>query len=196
MGFVNRMMMMSSIEEEFRKNGLWMRVIAWPEDEVFALAKREKNAQKQPAPSFVTLIKEGLPVLLRGTEMGYEDCTQYSYTSNDLGDGFGLFLRTDRNRNAVDWWFTGVGKSGPDACQWEQGKRYDNGSGDFHQLWDTDVRDDSLPLFVCVVVFLKNSFSLSLSDKGDSAKDGRDSGSARRRQVFAGERGFDELSSG
>lgn len=127
--------------EEFR-NGLWMRVIAWPEDEVFALAKREKGAKKQPAPSVVTFVKEGLPILLRGTEMGYEDCTQYSYATNDLGDGFGVFLRIPAgNVRVCEWWFTGVGKSGPDEHAWEQGKRYDNGSGEFHQLWDPQRAD-------------------------------------------------------
>jgi hypothetical protein len=57
--------------EEFDK-GLWIRVVAWPEDEVFALSKREKGVKKQPGPSFVTLVKQGYPVSLRGTVMGYE----------------------------------------------------------------------------------------------------------------------------
>jgi hypothetical protein len=117
------------------EQGLWVRVIAWPEDECFVLARREKGSKKPVPPSVVTLVRRGLPVLLRGTEMGYEDCTQYSYDTNDLGDGFGLFLRL-APQAAVEWWFSGVGKKGPDSCEWQAGKRYDNGSGEFHQLWN------------------------------------------------------------
>ncbi len=118
--------------------GLWVRVIAWPEDEVFAVAKREKGSKKPVAPSCVTLVRQGWPVQLRGTVMGYEDCTQYAYDTHDLGDGFGLFLRVAAAA-PVEWWFTGVGKTGPDECEWQPGKKYDNGSGEFHQLWNASL---------------------------------------------------------
>jgi hypothetical protein len=32
----------------------------------------------------------GLPIPLRGTELGYEDCTQLCFDSNDMGDAFAV----------------------------------------------------------------------------------------------------------
>lgn len=65
--------------------------------------------------SKVTYVFKGLSVPLRGTVLGYEDCTQLSYETNDLGDGFGLFLRIASDATTLPWWFTGVGQKGPYA---------------------------------------------------------------------------------
>lgn len=117
-------------------SGCFVRIIWWPEDEINTLAQREaKKPKKPPAPSMVTFVRQGYPGYLRGTVLGYEDCTQLSYETHDLGDAFGLFLRTDWER-PIEWFFTGVGKLGPDDATWQYGKRYDNGSGSYHQTWN------------------------------------------------------------
>jgi hypothetical protein len=73
----------------------------------------------------------GLPVPLRGTELGYEDCTQLCYDSNYLGDAFvvrgcamlvglpvpimpptQLFIRPLAGARIV-WWYSGKGQTGP-----------------------------------------------------------------------------------
>lgn len=43
--------------------------------------------------SRVSYLRQGLALPLRGTELGYEDCTQVTFDSNDLGDAFGVFIR-------------------------------------------------------------------------------------------------------
>ena len=117
--------------EGFDGQGLFVRVVAWPEDEVFALARRERGTSGQ-GPSEVTWIRRGVPAPVRGTEEGREDCTQLCYDRHELGAGFGLLMPARR----VEWWFTGVGKRGPDDTKREEGRRFDNGSGEFHQLWE------------------------------------------------------------
>lgn len=117
-----------------------MRVVWWPEDEVSVLSRRHHTSTTDDVGSEVSLVRRGLRCGLRGTVLGYEDCTQPSYDTNDLGDAFGVFVPVEAARR-VAWWFSGVGKRGPDDAQMlqrqrEQGKRRDNGSGDVHQMWD------------------------------------------------------------
>lgn len=134
--------------KDWFQKGCFVRICWWPEDEVTTLGQRERVAEGKRSvpvpPSEVTYVRERLAVLLRGTEMGYEDCTQISYETHDLGDGFGMFLA---HSDPVEWFFTGEGgKSGPDDTKWVAGQRYDNGRGSHCQLWNAgpDAIDEAL----------------------------------------------------
>lgn len=125
----------------FSESGCWVRIVWWPEDEVTRLGKREKK--KLSDHSLVTFVKRGLAIPLRGTALGEEDCTEISYETNDLGDGFGFFIPAKSDEKVL-WWFTGVGKKGSDVVDKMDLKdigKVDNGSGDFHQLWNCSIQD-------------------------------------------------------